>query len=133
MRTPTTASSTPTSAASPSPTLSGKEIRVTDPDTGAQKGSKPERFDLIPVQALEELARVYGMGAEKYDDHNWRKGYNWSLSYAALSRHLNAFWRGEDVDPESGLAHMAQVAWHAFTLYTFMKEHPEKDDRYANV
>ena len=133
MRTTSTASSTPTSAASPNPTLSGKEIRITDPDTGAQKGSKPERFDLIPTGALTELARVYGHGAGKYDDHNWRKGYAWHLSYAAMQRHLNSFWGGEDYDPESHLPHLAHAAWHCFTLLTFMKEHPEKDDRYANV
>ena len=109
------------------------EIRVTDPDTGAQKGSKPERFDLIPTEPEKWLARVYGMGAAKYDDHNWRKGYAWSLSYAAMMRHLNAFWSGEDLDPESGLPHLAHAAWHCFTLMTFMTEHPEKDDRYAHA
>lgn len=143
------ATSTPTSAASPEPdrvavfeTVSigdieglltvdaTDEIRITDPDTGAQKGSKPERHDLIPIGALKALALVYGVGAQKYDDHNWRAGYRWSLSYAALQRHLTAFWNGEDIDPESGLPHMAHAAWHCFTLITFMHEHPEKDDRY---
>jgi len=107
------------------------EVRVTDPDTGAQKGSKPERFDLIPAGALAQLSRVYGEGARKYDDHNWRGGYAWGLSYAALQRHLTAFWGGEDLDPESGMPHLAHAAWHCFTLLTFMEEHPEKDDRYG--
>ncbi len=109
-----------------------REVRITDPDTGAQKGSKDERHDLIPSGALAALARVYGYGAGKYDDHNWRKGYVWSLSYAAMQRHLRAFWGGEDYDPESGLPHLAHAAWHCFTLLTFMEEHPEKDNRYGN-
>ena len=108
-----------------------EEVRVVDPDTGAEKGSKPQRYDLIPTVGLEFLARVYGMGAAKYDDHNWRRGYAWSLSFAAMQRHCLAFWGGEDLDPESGLPHLAHAAWHCFTLLTFMQEHPEKDDRYV--
>lgn len=99
-------------------TVSG-ETRVTDPTSGAQKGQKLERFDLIPVPALQELARVYGMGAQKYAERNWEKGYAWSLSYAALQRHLNAFWNGEERDPESGLSHLAHAAFHVFALLTY--------------
>jgi len=105
------------------------EVRMTDPVTGGQKGVKDERFDLIPVRALEELARVYGVGARKYDEHNWRRGYPWGWSFGAMLRHAWAFWRGESRDPETGLHHLAHVAWHAFTLMTFEREHPDKDNR----
>lgn len=65
---------------------------------------KEERFDLIPTGPLAELARHYGAGAKKYADHQWRQGYEWSKSYSAIHRHLNAFWSGEDYDvcPEDG-------------------------------
>lgn len=43
------------------------EVRVTS-ETGASKGSKLARFDLIPQDALWELAEHYGKGAEKYDE-----------------------------------------------------------------
>jgi hypothetical protein len=105
------------------------EIRTVSP-TGGEKGVKPERFDLIPVEALSLVAQLYGKGAEKYDEHNWRRGYEWSKSYAALQRHSNAFWQGEDLDPEMGLPHMASVVFHALTLITFMQEQPNFDDRY---
>lgn len=105
------------------------EVRVTDPDTGGQKGRKPERYGLIPVPALAEVARVYSFGAEKYDDNNWRKGYAWSLSYDALQRHVNAFWSGEEFDPESGLHHLAHAAFHLFTLMTYHNDGLGKDDR----
>ena len=110
------------------PGLTG-EVRITDPTTGGQKGSKPERFDLIPVEPLEMLARVYGMGAKKYDDHNWMKGYKWGLSFASLMRHAWAFWRGEEYDKESGLPHLAHCAWHCFTLMWFMEHRRPLDDR----
>lgn len=108
-----------------------EEVRTVNARTGAEKGAKVERFDLIPVGALAELARLYGKGAEKYAENNWRRGYDYSLSYAALQRHANLWWSGEDDDPETGLSHMAAVAWHAFTLMTLLVEHPELDDRYV--
>jgi hypothetical protein len=106
-----------------------KETIVTDPTTGGKKGSKLERFDLIPVEPLEELARVYGFGATKYDDDNWKKGYSWKLSFAAMMRHAWAFWRGETYDQESGCHHMAHVAWHCMTLMWFTSYHPNGDCR----
>lgn len=106
------------------------EVRTTS-STGGQKGTKPERYDLIPVEALDIMARLYANGAEKYEAHNWRKGYEWSKSYASLMRHATSFWKGEDIDEEMGLPHLAGVAFHAFALMVFMIEHPEFDDRYT--
>lgn len=99
--------------------------------TGGEKGTKDERYDLIPVEALAKVARHFGAGAQKYEDHNWRKGYEWSKSYAALQRHASAFWGGEDIDEETGSPHMAAVAFHSLALLTYMDDHPEFDDRYA--
>lgn len=98
--------------------------------TGGHKGVKEARFDLIPSEALTQLAEHYAVGAEKYGDHNWRKGFEWSKSYAALNRHLHAFWSGQDLDPETGKPHLTAVAFHAFALLTFAQEHPEFDDRF---
>ena len=91
--------------------------------TGGKKGAKLARFSLIPIQALWALAEHYGKHVgHPYDSRNWESGYEWSLSYDALNRHLNQFWGGEDIDQSSpdGLSHhMIAVAWHAFALYTF--------------
>lgn len=104
------------------------EIRVTDPLTGGQKGIKPERFDLVPSAAMEEVARVYGRGAEKYADRNWERGYNWGLSLGALERHLNKFKQGESRD-ELDNHHLACVVFHALALMTFEKFNLGTDDR----
>lgn len=74
-----------------------KEIRSVS-STGGEKGTKIQRFDLIPIGPLTELAEHYGYGARKYADHNWRQGYEWGKSYSALFRHLTQFWAGEDYD-----------------------------------
>ena len=107
----------------------GGEVRITSP-TGGQKGRKLARFDLIPQGALWKVAELYGKGAEKYDDWNWRKGYAWSLSIGALMRHLSLFLQGEDYDKETGCHHLTAVVFHAMTLLTFAEEHPEFDDRF---
>lgn len=105
------------------------EVRMTNATTGAQKGAKDAKYNLIPVGALEELAKLYGFGATKYAPRNWEKGYEFSLSYDALQRHANQWWGGENVDKETQLSHLASVAWHAFTLMTLLQTHPEMDDR----
>jgi hypothetical protein len=100
--------------------------------TGGTKEVKLARFDLIPVEALRVLAEIYGKGALKYEEHNWRRGYRWSLSYAAAQRHMNAFWNGEEIDPESGQPHLLHAAWHMFALYIFTIEKREFDNRYGH-
>lgn len=107
-----------------------EEVRTTS-ETGGEKGVKEARYDLIPVEALEQVAVLYGRGAAKYAEHNWRRGYEWSKSYAALQRHANAFWRGEDVDAEMRLPHLASVVFHALALMTFMEEQKGFDDRFG--
>jgi len=108
-----------------------KEIRKVDPTTGAEKCSKLERHDLIPAPSLRRLATHFGVGASKYAEHNWRRGYAWSWSFAAMMRHAWAFWNGEDIDEETGSRHLTSTIWHAMALDTFMDEHPEKDDRFV--
>lgn len=110
--------------------MSSAEVRSTS-STGGQKGVKPQRYDLIPAGPLRTLAELYGRGAEKYEPRNWERGYEWSKSFAALNRHLWQFWSGQELDDETGLPHLASVAWHAFTLLQFCAEHPEFDDRPA--
>lgn len=94
--------------------------------TGGEKGQKDIQLHCLPWEALQELGRVYAFGSQKYADYNMRRGYDFSLSFDAMQRHLWAWWAGEEVDPESGLSHMAHVAWHALTLGLF-----GSDERYA--
>lgn len=104
------------------------EIRVTDATTGAEKGSKLARFDLIPPEALWGIAEVFGRGARKYADRNWEKGYKWGLSVAALQRHLYSWLMGESLDQETGAHHLLQVAWHAMVLFTYELRNLGTDD-----
>lgn len=89
-------------------------------------GGKP-RMDLVPTEALIAMATVFGYGAEKYGEYNWRGGINHSRLYAAVMRHLTSYWGGETTDPESGLNHLH----HAIAGLAMLVSMPEEyDDRY---
>ena len=105
------------------------EIRVTDGKTGGQKGMKVAAYDLIPSDALEEVAKVFGWGTSKYSERNWERGYRWGLSYAAMHRHMAAFWRRDDIDEESQMRHMAHAVWHGLVLLTFAMRNIGMDSR----
>jgi hypothetical protein len=92
-------------------------------------GEKP-RMDLLDRHALEEIARVLGFGAAKYKAHNWREGIAYSRLIAAALRHLHAFNDGEDIDPESGLSHLAHLGCCVMFLLGMQKARPDLDDRY---
>lgn len=111
------------------PSAGNGETRITDPKTGGQKGQKPAQLSYIPFDSLVEISKVYQYGAKKYARDNWKKGYNWSLNFDAMMRHMFAFWEGEDLDAESHCSHVAHAAWHAITLLWFQQHYKEGDDR----
>ena len=67
------------------------------------------------------MAEHYGKGAVKYSDDNWKKGYQWSLSYDALQRHIHQWKGGERFDIETGTHHLVAAAWHCICLWFFDK------------
>jgi hypothetical protein len=105
------------------------EVRVVDPVTGGEKGQKLAQLGAVDPLALLEVAKVAGFGADKYERYNFLRGYNWSLSFDAMQRHALAYWSGEDTDPESGVSHMAHVAWHALAMIAFAQRQVGTDDR----
>jgi hypothetical protein len=128
-------------------------LELTDPDTGDKMYIKQQielktvvgemptgtalKFDdgklplhLLSTEAMNQTAAVLAFGAEKYAEHNWRKGFVWSRPLAAAMRHITAFNAGEDKDPESGLSHLAHAACCIMFLLEFEKTHKELDDRY---
>jgi hypothetical protein len=87
------------------------------------------RYDLIPTYALKRLAEVYTIGAAKYGDQNWRKGFKYSRIIGAMMRHVEAFRCGAKTDPDDGQHPLASVMWCAAALMEFERTHPELDDR----
>lgn len=67
-------------------------------------------LDLLPFGALEEVAKVLAFGASKYGPNNWQNVKPKRRYLAAALRHLSAVIRGQEIDPESGLPHLAHAA-----------------------
>lgn len=79
------------------------------------------RWELIPLDCLEDIARVYTEGAKKYGDNNWQNLDNGYERYkGALLRHLYAA-EHDEFDEETGCRHLAQVAWNAIALLWLSK------------
>ena len=97
---------------------------------GLKFDTEKPRMDLVDPHALEQLAAVLTFGAKKYAAHNWRKGIAYSRLIAAAMRHINAFNAGEDLDPESGLPHVAHAMCCMMFLLGMMQARPDLDDRY---
>lgn len=90
------------------------------------------RVDLLPVDPMLDVANVFGFGARKYFANSYRQGETvaWSRTYGSILRHLFAFWNGEDLDPESGLPHLAHAGTQLFILMEHVKHNADKDDRF---
>jgi len=99
-------------------------------ETGARFSEGKIRHDLIPPWSLNELARVYTYGCKKYSPDNWRKGLKWRQDVIGpLLRHLWKWIRGEKIDEESGMYHLAMVLWNVITLMEYEKNSIGQDDR----
>ncbi len=83
----------------------------------------------VPLELLEEAARVLEYGASKYERDNWKKPTHWTVSYACLMRHMSAWQGGEDLDPESGRSHLGHAMCNLLQMLHQLKHHPEELDR----
>ena len=88
------------------------------------------RLELLPTAPLEQIAQVLAFGAAKYGEHNWRGGMSWGRMVGACLRHVSAWMRGQDQDPESGLPHLAHAACCLLFLLEYTQTGVGTDDRY---
>lgn len=102
------------------------------PKQGVKHDALKPEMDLLPREALVEVAKVLSFGAKKYGRFNWRQGIAWSRVISAAMRHLSAFNEGIDKDEETSLSHLSHAACNLMFLIQYEKDHPEFDDRYTN-
>jgi hypothetical protein len=86
-------------------------------------------MELIALCTLEGEARVWDYGRRKYAEWNWAKGMPWSVPMGCILRHLSAWQRGEDIDPESGLPHLDHISCNVRMLQLYARTYPDGDDR----
>lgn len=85
-------------------------MKETKKEKGLKFDQAKDRWDLLPYVEVEEIVKVLTFGAQKYAAWNFSKVDDWKNRYfAALMRHLTAYWAGETIDPESGLSHLSHA------------------------
>lgn len=96
------------------------ELIMEDKKLGMKYDSGKLRYDLIPPEILEELAKILTHGAKKYGDNNWKLLEDpMDRYYAALMRHLQEWRKGNSIDEDdSGELHLSHaLANIAFLVY----------------
>lgn len=108
---------------------------------GTKHDQNKTRLELLPTEALEEVAKILTYGAHKYaqkdsegritqtGDWNWAKGMSWSRLIGAAFRHLFAWVRGESRDSETGLSHISHCICCLLFLSTYELKGLGADDR----
>lgn len=87
-------------------------------------------ISVIPTRVIAEVGLGMLEGSCKYGRHNYREaGVRASIYYDAAQRHLNKWWEGEDIDPDSGLSHIVKAIASLFVLRDGMLEGNYNDDR----
>lgn len=82
--------------------------KPTNPKDVIGSGKLP--LELVPDTAVAYMALSFLEGALKYGRFNWRiAGVRASIYAAAMRRHMNKWWNGEDVDPKTQVHHLASV------------------------
>ena len=76
------------------------------------------RYDLVPAGTWAKVVAVITFGAKKYDDNNWQIVVKEDPAryYAAMMRHIEAWWDGEKIDADSGVHHLANAICCALFL-----------------
>lgn len=96
---------------------------------GIKNDSGKARMDLLPPDALDEVANILSFGAIKYGERNWENGFNYGRLIGAALRHIFAFMRGEDNDTETGRSHLGHAACCILMLLALKLRGHGKDDR----
>ena len=89
---------------------------------------KKLRWDLLPLELIEEVVKVYTAGAEKYGENRWQNLPNGYQRYkAAMLRHLVEHEKGNIFDSETGSRHLAQMIWNGIAmLHASMQNNNQK-------
>jgi len=104
----------------------GPDLEIEVNKNGGKQSVVHYRFDLLPSEALFEVAKVVKKGADKYGKWNWVKiGTQEHINHALI--HLRAELAGDS--QENHLAHAACRV--LFAIYTRKKE--KEKEKYGSI
>jgi DNA-directed RNA polymerase subunit RPC12/RpoP len=102
-----------------------KTAKATNPDanSGFKKfDSEKLKYSSLPVEAIEEVTKVFNYGAAKYGDLNWLANANqveWTRYMNAADRHWVKFKKNQNFDEESSLYELAHIATNILMLLQY--------------
>lgn len=96
-------------------------------------GIKKPQLHLVPPSSKIYEALALEDGAKKYGAYNWRDNkVLLSIYIAAIQRHVDQFWDGEDYAEDSGVHHLAHakaclgILLDSFELNNLIDDRPAK-------
>ena len=105
-------------------TKRGKGLRFDD---------EKDKFSCIPLKLIRGAARIlYKVTIRKtnpYPMWNWAAGMLWSKPYDCLMRHMDDWYCGEDIDPDTGESHLDHALCNLLFLIHYRDAYKEGDDR----
>lgn len=118
-----------TSESKPGPELPAESAESFADGKGLRYAEGKLRWDLIPPEAMFELAFLYQNGANKYAERNWERGMSWMTCFRAILSHSFKWLMGAEYDEEMKVHHMTCVAWNAMALVTYAYRGIGQDNR----
>lgn len=101
--------------------------------SGARYNKDKAPYRYIPLFLIEGAARVFHKATTRavnpYPMWNWAKGMPWSVPYECALRHLDKFYRGEDIDADTGEQHIDLAICNLLMLKHYQTAYREGDDR----
>lgn len=100
-------------------------------DKGKILGSLPLKDFNLAILAIAEIGTF---GANKYARSSWKTVPDAAIRYEdAMCRH-QLMKETEENDPESGLKHLAHMAWNVLAILQLkLEEEKKKDDRFLTA
>ena len=89
---------------------------------GVKFDQDKDRWDLLPLEVIQEVVKVLTFGAKKYAPENWKKMEDKERYYAAMMRHVCAWRSGEPFDSETGFHHLTHAMTNIMFLMYFLKK-----------
>lgn len=87
------------------------------------------RWDLLPIEEIEDVVKILTFGAQKYSANSWQQLEDGQNRYfAALMRHIVEYRKGNPKDEESGLHHLSHALCNViFLLWLDKNKKPNED------
>lgn len=107
-------------------------LKATNPKDGIGI-RKPRCFHVLSGHVERAVSIAMMEGAMKYGSHNYRvAGVRASVYYDATKEHLESWWEGETIDPDSGLPHVIKAIASLYVLADAIIQGKCEDDRPPN-